>query len=308
MSTLTASGFRGYVPVPVTPFDPAGQLRTDWLEEILSWHVRQGADGLMITADNGESWALSPAERRQVAAVAKRVAGGRIPVVMGILGGVATSAQSTIEHAAAGAEAGVDALLLSPQPYLGKATQSEIVARFRAVHHAVGLPLVVYNNPRHFGVAVEGDTMQAVIDAVPVIGVKESSREFYDVTQMIDRFGNRISVFIGCGWFIVPGIAQGAHGFLSTGPDLLGADARRIMGLARGPAGPERADIHRRVARVYRFLLGTATPPAAFKAALGLLGLPAGVPRAPVEPLGGADLAALEALMHEIGALRTAAA
>lgn len=77
---------------------------------------------------------------------------------------------------------------------------------------------------------------------------------------------------------------------------------------ARGPAGPERADIHRRIARVYRFLLGTASPPAAFKAALGLLGLPAGVPRAPVEPLGGADLAALEALMHEIGALRTAAA
>lgn len=308
MTQLTPGGFRGYVPVTVTPFDSAGRLRTDWLEEVLTWHVGQGADGLLITADNGESWSLSPGERRQVAEVAVRVARGRLPVVMGVLGGSAISAAGVIEHAVQGAEAGVKGLLISPQTYLGKSTAAEVVARYREIYRGVGLPIVVYNNPRHFGIGVEGDLLAAVADEVPVIGVKESSREFYDVSEMIARFGGRMSIFIGCGWFIMPGLAQGAHGFLSTGPDLFGAEARTIIPLANGPATEKRRAMHQRVARMYRFLLGTPTAPAAFKAALGLLGLPAGVPRCPVQPLAGDDLRRLEALMHELGALRSEAA
>lgn len=308
MATLTSSGLRGFVPVTVTPFDESGALRADWLEQVLRWHVDQRAEGLLITADNGESWSLTAAERRTVAEVAVKVAGGRIPVVMGILGGSTTSNRTLAEHAAEGAAAGVDALLVSPSPYLGKATRGEVVARYRGLHRAVGLPIVVYNNPRHFGVGVEGDTLAAVCDAADVIGIKESSRDFLHVTETIARFGDRLSVFVGCGWYIMPGLMQGAAGFLSTGPDLLGRDARRIVELATGPASEEARAMHRRIARLYTFLLGTATPPAALKAALGLLGLPAGVPRAPVEPLAADDLRALTALMQESGALRRDAA
>ena len=53
--------------------------------------------------------------------------------------------------------------------------------------------------------------------------------------------------------------------------------------------------------------MGTGTWPAALKAALNLLGQPAGVPREPVLALAGAELARVERTLQQCGVLGTAA-
>ena len=201
------------------------------------------------------------------------------------------------------AAAGVDAVLVSPTPYNGTATRAELVGRYREIHRAVPMPIVAYNNPRHFGIAVEGDTLQQLIDEVELVGIKESSRNFLDVSHGIARFGDRISIMMGCGYLLMPGIALGARGVLSTGVDMFGTGSARFMELARGAASPERSRLHLAVARAYSFLLETGTPPAALKALLNLMGLPAGIPRLPVLPLQGAELDRLRTLFTELGVL-----
>jgi len=52
---------------------------------------------------------------------------------------------------------------------------------------------------------------------------------------------------------------------------------------------------------VYEMMMGTGTWPAALKAALNLLGQPAGVPREPVMPLTGADLEKVARTMRACG-------
>lgn len=52
---------------------------------------------------------------------------------------------------------------------------------------------------------------------------------------------------------------------------------------------------------IYELLMGTATWPAAFKAALSMLGLPAGVPRDPVLPATGADREAIARTFRALG-------
>ena len=287
----------------VTPFGADGAIDLPAFATILRWHIAQGSVGLAIAADNGEASLLTITERQAMAETAVRLADGRIPVLMGAMGTHAFTAGDTIKMAEVAAAAGVDALLVSPTPYNGAATRAELVGRYKEIHRAVPLPIVAYNNPRHFGIAVEGDTLQHLIDEVDLVGIKESSRDFRDISHGIARFGDRISIMIGCGWLIMPGLSMGAAGVLSTGVDLFGAESARIVELARGPACAERSRLHLAVARAYSFLLEAGTAPSALKALLNLLGLPAGIPRLPVLPLDAAGEERLRALFGELGVL-----
>jgi 4-hydroxy-tetrahydrodipicolinate synthase len=105
---------------------------------------------------------------------------------------------------------------------------------------------------------------------------------------------------IGPCHYIFPALALGAAGFIATGPELLGAAAGRLTALGTQAPGPEQARLHYQLTVLYEMLMGTGTWPAALKAALTLLGQPAGVPRDPVLPLPPAQLAALRRTMIEL--------
>ena len=304
----TTRRLEGLFSVTVTPFGPDGALDLSAFATILEWHIAQGSAGLAIAADNGEASLLTITERQAMAETAVRVAAGRVPVVMGAMGTHAFTACDTIKMVEVAAAAGVDAALVSPAPYLGSSTRAEVVGRYREIYRAVNLPVIAYNNPRHFGVAVEGDTLQQLLDEIDLVGIKESSRQFLDVSAGIARFGDRLSIFMGCGYLLMPGLALGAAGVLSTGVDLFGRESARIVALARGAACTESRNLHHKVTRAYTFLLETGTPPAALKALLNMMGLPAGVPRLPAHPLAGADLDRLCALFTDMGVLHGAEA
>ena len=65
--------------------------------------------------------------------------------------------------------------------------------------------------------------------------------------------------------------------------------------------GPEQAALHYKLTALYQMLMGTGTWPAALKAALILLGQPAGVPRDPVLPLPPDQIDKLRRTMTELG-------
>ena len=288
----------GNVPAVVTPFGPDGDLRLDAFEALVAWHVAQGVDGVCIAGDNGESWTLSVDERRRLASAAVRVAAGRIPVVMGAS---ATTARQSIAYSEAVADTGIAALMIGPQPYVMKATTRELVQRLETVHRAVPLPMLLYNSPRRTNISLTIETMRAICDAVPVIALKEASRDFFYLTHVIHNFRDRLAVMIGPAPFILPGLQLGAAGFISSGPELLGGKAARIMALASGPMTEEARGIHTALTVVYEALMGIGTWPAALKAALGMIGQPAGVPREPVLPLDAADRDRLAAALESVG-------
>ncbi|MEQ8921215.1 MAG: dihydrodipicolinate synthase family protein [Roseovarius sp.] len=300
---MTQAMIEGFVPVTVTPFDRSGAVDHERFAALLQWYLGRGAGALCVGADNGESWALDTEALGQVVATAVRVAGDRVPVLAGAMGPASVTTSGAVSRARAAAEAGASAVLLSPPPYMMRATDDEIVARYAAVYQAAKLPLFAYNAPGHFGVNLGPDLLQSINDTCDLIGLKESSRAFDHSTRIIRRFGDRISVMMGPGWFIMPGIALGARGFLSTGPDLLGEDSARICELARGTPCEASRDLHERVSRLYHSLLdlGLGTPPAPIKAALRMLGQDMGVPADPVAPLSAEATGRLRDILIELG-------
>lgn len=295
---LDRSTLHGFVPAVVTPFAPDGTLLERDFVTLVDWLVELGANAICVAGDNGESWNLDLVERARLTRLAVDRAGGRVPVITGVS---APSADQTIRYAKAVVEAGAHGLLVLPQPYVLKATRDELLRRFEALARAVDAPVVLYNSPRRSGIDLTLDDIDAILGVAPVVGIKEASRDFFHHSHLIERFRGRMQIMVGPCHFVLPGLALGAHGFIASGPELLGADAARIVGLARAAPGPEYARIHHQLVAVYEMMMSLGTWPAALKAALNLQGLPAGVPREPVLALEGVPLEKLRKTLSRLG-------
>ncbi|MBI1778051.1 MAG: dihydrodipicolinate synthase family protein [Proteobacteria bacterium] len=300
MPSTSARPLHGNIPAVVTPFAATGELMLDAFQELLDWYIACGVDGVCVAGDNGESWALTKEERRQLSETAVRHVAGRVPVVMGAS---AITTRDTIAYAELAAAAGADAILLQPQAYVLKASMAEIVGRYAAVARAVEIPIMAYNSPRRTNLNMDVRILGAVCDAAPVVALKEASRDLFHVTHVLHAFADRIAVMTGPAPFIFPTIPLGAKGFVSSGPELFGREAMRIISLAKAGPSAEAREFHYRLTVVYETLMETGTWPAALKAAIGLLGLPAGVPRDPVQTLPPDQMAKLKRVMGEIGLL-----
>ena len=283
---MSALKMGGYWPAVVTPFAADGALRYDDFRIVVRALIDAGADGICIAGDNGESWALTPDERGRLVREARSVAGTAFPL---ILGASAATTRQSIAYAEIAAREGADGILLMPQTYVLKATRAELVAHFRKVATATPLPIVAYNSPRRAGIAMTVDDIVAIVEAAPVVGLKESTRELAHLSEVIRRLGDRIGVMTG-------------PGFISSGPELLGPLAGRLMAIGGAAPSTGFRVAHHALSRIYEMLMSTGTWPAALKAGLTLIGLPAGVPRDPVQPLADDARARLATLLRELGA------
>ncbi len=298
MPALDRSTLKGFVPAIVTPFTAAGEIMADAFSDLVGWLIDIGASGICVAGDNGESWTLDVEERARLTRVAVDRAAGRVPVLTGCS---APGSAQTIRYARAAADAGAAGLLLLPQTYVLKATRDELLRRAEALGRSVSLPIVAYNSPRRTGIDLSLDDLEALMAVAPIIGIKESNRDFFHHTHLLHRFRDRLAIMVGPCHYIFPGLALGAAGFIATGPELLGRDAGRITELARQAPGAEQAMLHHRLTVLYQMMMATGTWPAALKAALNLIGQPAGVPRDPVLPLPADQVDKVRRTMTELG-------
>ncbi len=296
MSGMTRQDLHGFVPAVVTPFDGDGVIDEKAFGSLAEWLVSLGATAVCVAGDNGESWALSPAEYGRLTNLA--VAAVDVPVIAGCS---APTLNGSLDRARAAAENGAAALLMMPPTYVLKGSRAEIVGRYEKVAAAVPLPIIAYNSPRRVGYSLSLDDLAAVIDAAPVIGIKESHRDFFHHTHLLERFSDVLSIMTGPSHFVLPSLALGAKGCIATGPELIGTAAGRLAGVASAGPTPEYAEVHFRLTAIYELLMSVGTWPSALKAALNLLGQPAGLPRDPVMPLAGVDLDKLRAGMVAAG-------
>jgi 4-hydroxy-tetrahydrodipicolinate synthase len=291
---------QGFVPAVVTPFDNEGNIQISDYSKLVKWLVSLGADGICVAGDNGESWALTPDERQKLLETAKEAVDGKVPVILGASG--PTAAQS-IKYARIAKDGGADAILLMPQTYVLKASRTELLGHFKRIADSTDIPVVAYNSPRRAGISLSVDDVEAICEVAPVIGIKESTRDIHHLTHLIRRLGDRISVMTGPSPFLLVAAALGAKGFIATGPELLGPVAARIMDIGRAAPDEEYRRVHNALTILYEVLMGVGTWPASFKAALNLIGQPAGVPREPLTALAGADLDKLKSVLADLSVL-----
>src|SRR5262245_59586909 len=152
----------GVVPITATPFDASGQVDEASIGTLVEFEARCGVHGLNVLGIMGEAHKLSESERRRVAELFVKGAAGRFPIVVGTShGGTAVA----IELSQAAEAAGAAAVMVAPPT--GLRGDAAILAHYRAVAGAVGIPIVVQDEPVTTGVLMPPELLVRIAAEVP---------------------------------------------------------------------------------------------------------------------------------------------
>jgi dihydrodipicolinate synthase/N-acetylneuraminate lyase len=281
--------FPGIIPAVTTPFDPSGAIDMPALERNLGALLDAGVHGFVATGTMGEAGSLSSAERRAVIAATVRAAAGRVPVIAGVSAGTPAA---SIAYASDAAAAGADAIMLLP-PLGYRADEREIVAFYRTVGEAAGLPVMIYNNPEASGTDMPVALIARIAAEVEqVVAVKECSGDARRIAALLNDAPG-LEVVVGGDDWALEGLCAGATGWISGVADCAPAECVELYDACRA------AELERARA-VYGRLLPLArldmTPKLVqfFKGAQDALGFTGGPTRPPRLPLDESDRAVLD--------------
>jgi len=269
------ASFEGCYTVLVTPFDESGEtVDVGALKRLVDWQIEQGVPGLVVLGSTGEFLSVTDEERdvivRTVIAQARR----RVPVLVGT--GHEWTARC-IRYSQDAERLGADGVMVIP-PYYSSPTDDEIVAHYAAVGAAIGIPIMVYNNPRTANVDLRPALVARLAQIDNVRYVKEASGEAVRTIEIQELTKGRMTVFARYESFYL-----GAKGYVSVFGNFLprqSADLYRLAVSQRAEDREQARALYRGVAPVLKALAGDFYV-SATKAGLQMIGRPMGPPRLP---------------------------
>lgn len=293
-----AGRFGSVITAMVTPFADDGSLDLDRAQELVRWLLEHGSDGLVIAGSTGEAATLLDDEKVSLWRAAVEAAGGKGPI---IAGSGTYDTRHSIHLTEEAEKAGCDGLLVV-SPYYNKPPQSGLYEHFLAVAKATSLPMLVYNIPGRTAVRISNETLLRLAEVENIVGVKDSTADFDGLSHLIAAAPEGFQVYTGDDWATFGSVCFGAVGVISVAAHVVGQRMKQMIDLIEGGDIPAARKIHHELLRVYDALFLT-TNPIPVKAAMALIGQPAGPPRLPLVPATEDETARIRKALEDAGAL-----
>jgi 4-hydroxy-tetrahydrodipicolinate synthase len=271
--------FGSVVTAMVTPFRDDHAVDLDRAQELASWLVDNGSEAIVVAGSTGESPTLTHKEKAELFRAVGEAIRGRAKLICGT--GTYSTAE-TLELTQAAEDAGADGLLVVT-PYYNKPPQRGLIAHFERVADATELPLIVYNIPGRTATRIEHDTLLQLAQRPNIVAVKDSTGDFQGVSRLMAEAPSGFEVYSGDDWATFGYVCLGAVGVVSVASHLVGPQIRQMIELIETGDVPAARKIHESLSPLFNALFITSNP-IPVKAALEMLGLPAGVPRLPLVP------------------------
>ena len=236
--------WHGVYPAATTQFAENLSIDIPATQKVQTALVEDGVDGLILLGTCGENNSLEPEEKRSVLRAAVEAVGGKVPLVAGVS---ELTTPRAVDFARDAEAIGVDALMLLPAMVYVPAP-AELHAHFRAVADATTLPIMLYNNPPAYRVALDFGTLERLADMGNVVAIKESAPDPRRFTDIVNRFGDRYVLMAGLDDIALEGLILGAAGWVSG---LTSAFPRESVALF---AAFERGDLEQARA-IYRWFM-----------------------------------------------------
>jgi 4-hydroxy-tetrahydrodipicolinate synthase len=269
----------------ITPFKPDGALDLKGARTLARHLVEHGSDGIVVSGTTGESPTLTHDEKMSLFEAVLDEVENDAKVIAGT--GSYNTAESIELTKEAGA-LGVDACL-TVTPYYSKPPQNGLVAHFNAIADASSVPLMLYDIPGRTARRVEITTLLQLAEHPNIVAVKDAigdAAETARVRRALDTGGHEdFEVYSGDDPLLLPHIAAGATGIVSVCSHLVGPQIKQIFEAWRDGKVEEARRIFLELQGLFSTIMTLTASPIPVKAAVGMLGLPAGPPRLPlVEP------------------------
>jgi len=282
----------------ITPFDDDLAVNHPAAAQLARHLADTGSDGIVVAGTTGESPALSADEKIALLETVLAAVGDRIAVIAG------TGSNSTSESIALtrrATQAGAHGIMLVT-PYYNKPPQAGLVAHFRAVAAETTLPVMVYNVPGRTSVNLLPPAVEQLAAVPNIVALKDAAGSLDQTTETLRRVPDGFRVYSGDDSLTLPMMSVGAYGIVSVASHVAGARIAAMM--QRYVAGDTTgaARLHRELFPLYKGLFAT-TSPIPVKAAVNMLGIPAGKPRMPLCELTAQESAQLAELLRQTGCL-----
>ncbi|WP_258112876.1 2,4-dihydroxyhept-2-ene-1,7-dioic acid aldolase [Alicyclobacillus sp. SP_1] len=269
---------RGSIVPMVTPFTEQGAFDEPTYRELIDWQVESGSHGISCAGTTGEPSSLTIEEREYLLEVTVEQVRGRVPTVLGTGSTNHTETMRLTKHAE---RLGVDAALVIV-PYYNKPSQQGLYEHFRTVADSVDIPIIVYNIPGRTGVNMEPATLARLRRDCPnIVGVKESNKNFEQVSHVLHHCGRDFNVYSGIEELCFPMLALGGAGHISATANLMPREVAELFDLCEEGRWDAARDLHFQLLELNEALFWE-TNPGPLKACMAMAGKIKPVIRSPL--------------------------
>jgi len=265
----------GIIPPLVTPLKDRDALDVPGLERVIRHVLAGGVHGLFLLGTTGEGTSLGHRLRRELIERSSRLVNGRVPLLAGITD---TSFVETVNLARAVAEAGADAIVLSP-PCTMPEGQVELREYLEHILPELPLPLFLYNMPPLTKAAFELDVVRWALDQPRIVGIKDSSGSmvYFNRVREATRARAGWSLLVGAEELLAEAVLLGGHGGVCAGANIFPRLYVELYAAAERGDLPRSRALHSMTMRVAEEVYRMGQHPSAVikgvKCALSCLGL-----------------------------------
>ena len=260
--------FEGCGTALVTPFTEDYKVDYDAYAASVDRQVKAGVHFLVPLATTGETPTLNAEEKKKLLRITREHVGD-----LPLLAGCGTnSLDGTLANMELLEDCGADAWLVVV-PYYNKPTQEGQYRYFKAVAENSTKPIVIYNVPGRTGANMDAGTVIRLAEDCPkIVGIKEASGRYDQVSEIIRRAPEGFSVLSGDDDMTLAFMATGGQGVISVASNVAPAEVSAMCSaMLEGDLKTARG-LHHRLFPLFKGCFAESNP-VPVKAARSMLGL-----------------------------------
>ncbi len=288
----------------VTPFRPSGAVDDEALRALVNAQIDAGIDLLVACGTTGEASTLTEDEIFHVVETVCATAARRIPVLAGCTHNSTREAAHRVERIARVPGLGG---ILTANPYYNRPGQQGQYEHFKAISAASDLPVLLYNIPGRTGANLEVATVLRLAELPTIVGIKESSGNLVQITEILHQAPRSFKVFAGDDALALPVLALGGAGLISVASNVIPAQMQQMVAAALASDWPTARRINRLFYRLMQAHFWEPSP-APVKAVMAILGVGNETMRLPMVPVSRETRRKLEELCGELGLIAASGA
>lgn len=285
-----------FAPIP-TPFVD-DEVAYDKLEENLGKWGKTGLAGVVVMGSNGEAPYLDDDEKVELWSFTRK----HFPAAKMVIAGTGMeSTRATVRLTKRAADAGAShALVISPSYFKANMKEPALERYYTDVADKSPIPVLVYNMPGNTGVNLSSGLVVRLSTHPNIVGVKDSSGNIVQISEIINGAPESFSVFAGSASFLLPSIIMGARGGTLATANVVPDLCVKILDLANEGKLAEARQVQRSVLAL-NALVTSKYGVAGLKAALDMIGFFGGTPRKPMLPATDAEKAEIRKALEKLG-------
>ena len=194
MPKFQSNDLNGVMPAMITSFNKDESINKEGLRNIVNHSINEKVNGLYVTGSTGETFLMSPEEKKKVIDIIVEEVNGRVPVIAHI-GSIGT--KITTDLAEYATKAGVDGLSALP-PFYYNFTNEEIFNYYSDIAKSSDLPIIIYNIER--ANLMDIDTLKKLAAIENIKGVKYTAATHFNFEVIKKEFDidlNKAKFFAG---------------------------------------------------------------------------------------------------------------